>query len=355
MPDGRAKVRAMRCLVTGGAGYIGSHVVLHLLEAGHEVVVLDDFRTGHPEALRRVQELTGRPTLLVRGDVADARVVARAAAGVDVVFHLAASKAVGESMVRPEAYFQNNLAGMTGLLEGMVRAGVKRVVFSSSAAVYGSHARIPISEDSALRPDSPYGLSKAQGEQMLAWMARSRGWSAVSLRYFNPVGAHASGRIGEHAPHPTGLVPRVLAALLGQRPGFTVFGTDYDTPDGTCIRDLVSVEDLARAHLAALPLLREPGHAAYNVGTGLGHSVLEVVEAAQELTGIDLPVMTGPRREGDMPVAVADPRRFREATGFEARDGLLDMIASAWRWVRANPHGYDTPRRRLGEAEPLFA
>lgn len=330
----------MRVLVTGGAGYIGSHLVLELLLAGHEVVVVDDLSNGHPQALVRVAELAGRPATLVQGDVADVSLMNQALRCVEVVFHLAAFKAVGESMAAPERYFRNNLGGLAGLLQAMRQAGVARIVYSSTAAVYAPHAPMPLREDSLVEPDSPYGWTKAQGEQMLSWMARRHGWSAVSLRYFNPVGAHASGRIGEDAAAPSNLVPRVLMALTGHLPALTVFGSDYDTPDGTCLRDYIHVGDLARAHLVAMAALERPGHRVYNVGTGRPHSVREVVAACARVAGRPVPLEEGARRAGDMPVAVADPSRFRQELGFQATRGLDEMVASAWRWWTENPRGY---------------
>lgn len=331
----------MQILVTGGAGYIGSHLVLDLLQAGHEVRVLDDLRAGHALALDRVAELAGRRAELVVADVADVAAVVRALDGVDLVFHLAGSKAVGESMAAPERYFHNNLGGMAGLLQAMRQVGATRLVYSSSAAVYSPRAAMPLSEDSPLDPQNPYALTKAQGEQMLAWMAARCGWSVVSLRYFNPVGAHPSGRIGESAQEPTNLVPRVLQALLGAIPHLTVYGDDYDTPDGTCLRDYIHVLDLSRAHLAAMGALERPGHHVYNVGTGRPWSVRQVIDACARVAGRPVPVLDGPRRAGDLPVAVADPGRFERDLGFRAQRGLDEMVETAWRWATDHPRGYD--------------
>lgn len=330
----------MHFLVTGGAGYIGSHLVLELLDAGHQVVVVDDLSSGHVQALQRVQELSGHSLRLLRGDVGDVDLMVSALADVDAVFHLAADKAVGESVRRPGRYFRNNLGGMAGLLEAMEQVGVSRIVYSSTAAVYSPSAPMPLSEQSLVAPASPYGLTKIQGEQMLHWMAQSHGWAAVSLRYFNPVGAHASARIGESNRAPSNLVPRVLMAITGDLPGLTIFGTDYDTPDGTCLRDYVHVCDLAAAHLVALEALEQPGHRVYNLGTGSPHSVREVIDACQAASGRPVPVQLGPRREGDMPVAVADASRFQRDFGFRAQRSLDDMVASAWAWWQAQPQGY---------------
>ena len=330
----------MRILATGGAGYIGTHVVLDLLEAGHDVVVVDDFSTGQRQAIARAQELAGRRCAVVEADIADGPRMTAALEGVDAVIHFAAYKRVGESMEAPEDYFRNNLGGMTSLLSSMVAAGVDRLVYSSSAAVYGTQTVLPIGEEAAGRPDSPYGLTKWHGEQLLDWMARQRGWACTSLRYFNPVGAHTSGHIGEPLANGANLFPVVLGAYAGDRT-LTVFGTDYDTPDGTCLRDYIHVCDLSRAHLAALDLTA-PGHRAFNVGTGRPHSVREVLDAFERHTGQPVPHSDGPRRPGDVPAAAADPSRFRAATGFTADRDLDEMVASAWRWFQQNPRGYDT-------------
>ncbi|RME21498.1 MAG: UDP-glucose 4-epimerase GalE [Deltaproteobacteria bacterium] len=330
----------MRALITGGAGYIGSHLLLTLLEAGHDVVVVDDFSNGHAEAVRRAQALAGRRCDLHEADIADEARMRKALEGVDVVFHLAAFKSVDESVARPARYFRNNLGGLAALIHAMEAQGVRRIVYSSTAAVYSPTAEIPLAEDAPTAPASPYGWTKLQGESMLETMARHAGWSAVSLRYFNPVGAHPSGRIGEHGRKPANLFPRVLMALTGDLPAVTIFGTDYDTDDGTCLRDYIHVCDLARAHVLALAAIERPGHAVYNVGTGRPYSVREVIAACGRAAGRPVPVVEGPRRAGDMPVCVADPRRFREATGFAAEHDLDDMVASAWRWWRGNPGGY---------------
>lgn len=330
----------MKILATGGAGYIGSHVVLALLEAGHSAVVVDDFSTGSPEALERVQSLAGRRCELYEGDISDGVLLEQALIGVDAVIHFAAFKAVGESMEAPERYFRNNLGGMATLLERMVEAGVDRIVYSSSAAVYGSQELQPIPEDAPLRPDSPYGMSKLHGEQMLEWMVQRRGWRATSLRYFNPVGAHGSGRIGEPIEGGSNLFPRILEAYADPSRALTVFGTDYSTPDGTCLRDYIHVVDLARAHLLALESQTSPAHRIYNVGTGRPLSVREVLEAFQAVTGERVPHADGPRRPGDVMACSAESARFAEQAGFEAALGLEEMVRSAWRWALENPRGY---------------
>jgi UDP-glucose 4-epimerase len=336
----------MRILVMGGAGYIGTHLVVELLLAGHDVVVVDDFSSGHREALRRAEELGGAETALFEGDIADRALMAEALRGIDVVIHLAAYKQVGESMMRPEKYFANNLAGTSALIESMQAAGVTRIVYSSSAAVYGTQDDQPISEDAPLRPDSPYGLTKAQGEQLLHFMSQCRGWSAVSLRYFNPVGAHASGRIGEPLEYAASLVPRALMAIDDPRRALTVFGTDYKTPDGTALRDYIHVCDLAMAHLAAMATMRPGTHNVFNVGTGIATSVREVLDACERATGHVVPHVDGARRPGDIPVTCADTTRFEQAVAFRARRTLDEMVSSAWRWHLQNPGGYEAAERR---------
>lgn len=323
----------MRILITGGAGYIGTHLVVAMLESGHDVVVLDNLSTGNLETLARAERLAGRRVDYHHGDVADASAVAHALDGVEVVFHLAGSKQVAESVSNPAMYLRNNVGGMSVLLEQMDREGVRRIVFSSSAAVYGSQSVMPLSETAVLQPSSPYGRSKWMGEQLLGELATHRGWSAVSLRYFNPVGAHPSGILGEPLERAMSLVPRALQALLDPRRRLTVFGSDYDTPDGTCLRDYIHVCDLSRAHIAAMGALQSPGHHIYNVGTGHPYSVREVLDACAVAAGRPVPAVDGARRPGDIPMAAADCRRFQREHGFKAQHDLQEMVDSAWRWA----------------------
>ncbi len=331
----------MRVLVTGGAGYIGAHVVVDLLSAGHEVIVVDDLSTGFEEAVRRAQELAGRSCTFIRADIGDLPTMQTALRGVDAVLHFAAFKMVGESMEAPERYFHNNLGGMATLLRAMQDAGVHRIVYSSSAAVYGTQpGQGAIPESAHLVPDSPYGTTKVQGEQLLAWMVQRRAWSAVSLRYFNPVGAHPSGHIGQPPDDAASLLPRALQAITDPRARLAIYGSDYPTPDGTCLRDYIHVCDLSRAHLVALGALDRSEHSIFNVGTGHAHSVREVIAACERVTGLPLPCDDAPRRAGDVPVSVADPTRFREVMGFEAKRSLDEMVASAWRWSCEHPRGY---------------
>jgi UDP-glucose 4-epimerase len=330
----------MRLLLTGGAGYIGAHLVVELLAAGHDLVVVDDLSAGFERAVRRAEALAGRRCDFVKGNIGDRAVVDPLLARVDAVIHLAAFKLVGESMDAPGRYFRNNTGALATLLEAMDDAGVRKIVYSSSAAVYGTPRSVPLREGAALSPENPYGLSKVQGEQMVDWMARLKGWSAISLRYFNPVGAHESGRIGQPSEGASALVPRALMAVAGRAPELTVFGNDWPTPDGTCLRDYIHVDDLARAHELALAKLGNEGHSIFNVGTGRPHSVREVLDSCLRVVGRPVPAVDGPRRQGDVAVSCADPSAFQAATGFRAAKGLDAMVASAWRWVRDNPRDY---------------
>jgi len=334
----------MRVLVTGGAGYVGSVSVEALVDAGHDVVVLDDLSTGHRDAV-----VAG--ARLVEGSYADRRSLAAllAATPVDAVLHCAARSLVGESIAEPALYYRENVAGGVTLLEALREAGVRRVVFSSTAAVYGEPVEIPIREDAALAPVNPYGETKRTFEGALRWYAGAYGFRSVSLRYFNVAGA--SGRNGEVHDPETHLIPNVLRAVEG-RGEVTVFGTDYPTPDGTCLRDYIHVLDLARAHLLALEATAPgdgrtsgPGGGAtalaLNLGNGGGYSVREIVAAVEVATGAPVPHRAGPRRAGDPPVLVADATRAGEVLGWMPRHrDLVEIVASAWTWRRAHPDGY---------------
>lgn len=322
----------MRTLVTGGAGYIGSVTAKHLLDRGHEVVVLDDLSTGHRSAVPEGAEL-------VVGRVQDAPALERSLAGVDAVVHFASLSLVGQSMEEPRLYFRENLGSALSLLEGMHAAGVGRLVFSSSAAVYGSPATEVIDEDTPLAPVNPYGHTKVMIETVLGEEARATGLSAISLRYFNACGA--DGPRGEDHRPETHLVPRLCEHLLGRLPDFSVYGGDHPTPDGTAVRDYVHVLDLARAHALALEALDEPRMEAINLGTGQGASVLEVLEAAGRVAGKKLQAPTGARRAGDPPRLVASRERARQRLGWEPEASDLDRIlADAHRWHREHPEGY---------------
>ncbi len=322
----------MRLLVVGGAGYIGSVTAEVLLARGHEVAILDALTTGHRAAVP-----TG--TAFVQGDLGDAHALAAIFRGAhfDGVLHFAAHSIVPDSMDQPGLYFANNVAGVVILVNTMLEHGVRRLVFSSSAAVYGEPDLVPIPEDAPVRPDSPYGESKAIVERMLAWYAASAGLQYAALRYFNAAGA--SERLGEDHQPETHLIPLALQSALGQREGLTVFGTDYCTPDGTAVRDYVHVLDLAEAHARAIERLDE-GNLLCNLGNEVGYSVRQVLDTVQAATGRGLTITQGPRRPGDAPITVADTARARAALGWQPRYGLREMVESAWRWRLAHPNGY---------------
>ena len=336
---------APKVLVTGGAGYIGSHAVLELLAAGYPVVVLDNLSNASPESLLRVAQIAGKPAPLVVGDVRDEGLVRdllareRCAA----VLHFAGLKAVGESVEQPLAYYENNVAGTTTLLRCLGDAGVRAFVFSSSATVYGDPSEVPVPVGAPIAPGNPYGRTKAMIEEILGDLAAADpSWSIAILRYFNPVGAHPSGRIGEDPRGtPNNLMPYVSQVAVGRRAELSVFGGDYPTPDGTGVRDYIHVVDLARGHVAALArVLAHPGAFTVNLGTGRGNSVLEIVRAFEAASGRAVPYRIVARRPGDIAQCYADPRSARELLGWEAVLGLGEMCADAWRWQSSNPQGY---------------
>jgi len=326
----------MNVLLTGGAGYIGSHVARALAAVGHGCVVLDDLSNGHAQAIAGVP--------LVVGDVGDSSTVEKVLHEhrIEAVIHLAAFIEVGQSVREPGRFFRNNTLNGLVLLEAMRQAGVSRLVFSSTAAVYGIPPVVPIHEESPLCPINPYGASKLCVEYMLQAYAAAHGMGFVSLRYFNVAGAHPDGDIGEaHSPE-THLVPLVLQVALGQREGVTIFGDDYDTPDGTCIRDYIHVCDLADAHALAVAAA-EPGLVkVYNLGNGEGFSVRQVVQAAREVTGHSIPTSPGPRRAGDPARLVAQSLRAKRELGWSPKlPHLTDIIHHAWTWHRTHPRGYE--------------
>ncbi|WP_426955038.1 UDP-glucose 4-epimerase GalE [Muricoccus radiodurans] len=329
-----------RYLVTGGAGYVGSHTVLALLERGDEVVVLDDLRQGHRAAVPEEAEL-------VEIDLADRdRVRAVLQAGrFDGIFHFAALSLVAESMREPLRYMAENVGNTLWLAEAAVRAGCRRLVLSSTAALFGVPERIPIDEESRLGPVSPYGESKLMAERGLEWAVRLHGLRFASLRYFNAAGADPGGRLGEDHDPETHLIPNAINAALGLGPPLVIFGTDYDTPDGTAIRDYVHVTDLADAHLRVMGRLGMEASCRYNVGSGMGHSVREIVAAVERVSGAPVPLVEGPRRPGDPPVLVASNARLRRDTGWRPHHGELDrIVGTAFAWRRAHPTGF--PRIR---------
>ena len=336
-------------LVTGGAGYIGSHTCVELLNAGHEVTVFDNFCNSQPEALARVERITGKKPMMLRGDIRDraALVAALRQSGASAVIHFAGLKAVGESVQHPLAYYDNYVVGTVRLLEAMTECNVKTLVFSSSATVYGDPQRLPLTEDHPLSCTNPYGQTKLVIENMLRDVFRSDPtWRLGILRYFNPVGAHDSGLIGEDPQGtPNNLLPFVAQVAVGRREFLNVWGDDYDTPDGTGVRDYIHVVDLALGHLKALERLKkEPECLTVNLGTGVGYSVLEMVRAFEQASGKAVPYKVAPRRDGDIAACYADPAQALAMLGWRAERGLQTMCADAWRWQSHNPNGY-TPVR----------
>jgi UDP-glucose 4-epimerase len=332
-------------LVTGGAGYIGSHTVLALLESGHEVVVLDNLCNASRESLYRVQQLTGRKLTFLEGDVRDRARLDRLFMehAVYAVIHFAGLKAVAESSHQPLAYFANNVAGTLTLCQSMQAAGVQRLIFSSSATVYGVDAPVPYCEDIPRgQPSSPYGASKAMVEQVLEDLCRAdTAWSVAMLRYFNPIGAHESGEIGEDPRGiPNNLMPYISQVAAGRRDYLSIFGNDYPTQDGTCERDYLHVMDLAEGHVKALESLSYPGAKHYNLGTGTAVSVLEMVERFSAVNAVSVPYRFEQRRLGDLPAFWADPAKAQQELGWQAWRSLDSMLRDAWNWQKKNKYGY---------------
>ncbi len=344
----------MSILITGGAGYIGSHTCVELLNAGYEIVVIDNFSNSKPESLKRVSELTGRSFSFYKADLLDREMLESVFTQhpIEAVIHFAGLKAVGESVSNPLQYYRNNVAGTITLCSVMEQFGVKRMVFSSSATVYGMPEKVPISENFPLSATSPYGRSKLMIEEILRDLHCSdTKWSIAILRYFNPIGAHESGRIGE-APNgvPNNLMPYITQVAAGKLRKLKVFGNDYNTPDGTGVRDYIHVVDLAKGHLKALEkILSSSGVEAYNLGTGRGCSVMEMIAAFTEASGIELPFTIEGRRPGDVGACFADPTKAKTELGWTAHKGIAEMCGDAWRWQKNNPNGYEEEE----EAIPL--
>jgi len=336
----------MKILVTGGAGYIGSHTCLELLQAGYEVVVIDNLSNSKEESLRRVQALAGKSLGFHQADLLDRAALNAVFAdeGIDAVIHFAGLKAVGESVASPLKYYHNNITGTLALCEVMKKHGVRNLVFSSSATVYGDPHKVPITEDFPLGPTNPYGRTKWMIEEILRDLHQADdAWNIALLRYFNPVGAHISGRIGEDPNGiPNNLVPFIAQVAVGKLPELRVFGDDYPTGDGTGVRDYIHVVDLALGHLKALDkLASNPGVVTYNLGTGQGYSVLEVVSAFEKACGKRIPYQVVMRRPGDIASCYADPATAKTALGWSAERGIDEMCADVWRWQSSNPNGYE--------------
>ena len=336
----------MKILVTGGAGYIGSHTCVELLQDGYEVIVVDNLCNSNPKSLERVQELTGKTLTFYEADVRDEAAMRKIFAEneIDCVIHFAGLKAVGESVSQPWRYYDNNLNSTLTLAKVMGEAGVKKLIFSSSATVYSSDNEMPLNENSRTgNCTNPYGWTKYMTEQILQGMAYAdESWSIVLLRYFNPIGAHISGRIGEDPRGiPNNLMPYITQVAVGRREFLGVFGNDYDTHDGTGVRDYIHVVDLARGHVAAIQYtMAHDGCEVFNLGTGTGYSVLDMVHAFREVNGVDVPYKITDRRPGDLATCYADPSKSREKLGWQAQKDLQDMCRDSWRWQKENPLGY---------------
>lgn len=333
-------------LVTGGAGYIGSHTCIALLAADYEVVVLDNLSNSSPEALQRVQKIAGKSLQFIEGDIRDSQVLDQIFAehAIDAVIHFAGLKAVGESQQIPLTYFDHNISGSINLVQAMQRAGVFRLVFSSSATVYGDAHPSPLNENMpTAMPNNNYGYTKLVVEQMLEKLAASdERWSFALLRYFNPVGAHPTGHIGEDPQGiPNNLMPYITQVAVGKREKLSIFGNDYDTPDGTGVRDYIHVVDLANAHVCALKnRLQQQGCRAWNIGTGRGISVLEIKNSFEQINGVTIAFEFAPRRAGDIATCFADNTRAVAELGWQPQYQLEDMLKHSWNWQKQNPQGY---------------
>ena len=330
-----------KILVTGGAGYIGSHTSLVLLEKGYEVVVIDNLCNSSIESLERVKKLTGKNITFYDTDLLNCKELEKTLSkekDIFAVIHFAALKAVGESVEKPLLYYENNISGTLNLLKVMLKNGLSKIVFSSSATVYGNAKTCPVTESAPVQPTNPYGQTKLMMEEILRDCAKANNWDVTLLRYFNPVGAHPSGEIGEDPEYPNNLLPFIQQVAAGIRPEVTVFGNDYDTPDGTGVRDYIHVMDLAEAHVAAIENMDKVQ--TFNIGTGRGYSVLEMVEAFRKISGRSVPVKIGNRREGDVAILTADPELARKKLKWQARFGLNEMVRDAWNWQSKNPSGF---------------
>lgn len=337
----------MKILVTGGAGYIGSHTVVELQNAGYEAVVVDNLSNSSEKVLQRVEKLTGKAVPFYKADILDRAALEKifAAEKPDAVIHFAGLKAVGESVQKPWEYYENNIAGTLTLVDVMRQNGVKNLIFSSSATVYGDPAFVPITEECPKgQCTNPYGWTKSMLEQILSDIQKADPeWNVILLRYFNPIGAHKSGTMGENPNGiPNNLMPYITQVAVGKLPELGVFGNDYDTHDGTGVRDYIHVVDLAQGHVKALKKIEEnAGLRIYNLGTGVGYSVLDIVKNFQEATGVEIPYSIKPRRDGDIAACYADAGLAKEELGWEAKYGIREMCEDSWRWQKNNPNGYE--------------
>ena len=332
-------------LVTGGCGYIGSHTVLELLKKNYQVVVVDNFSNSSFESLRRVQKITGKEVIFYEADIRDRDALERifSAHRLDAVIHFAAFKAVGESCKLPLKYYENNINGTVTLLQVMEKYAVKKIIFSSSATVYGDPEKLPLDENCRLSTTNPYGSTKLMMENIMQDVQKAdKSWNIILLRYFNPVGAHESGLIGEDPKGiPNNLMPYVAQVASGKLERINVFGNDYDTPDGTGVRDYIHVVDLALGHVAAIERCNHSGVHIYNLGTGHGYSVMQMISAFEKACGKTLPYQICPRRDGDIASCYACPDKAKKELGWEAKFGIEEMCASQWKWQSGNPKGYE--------------
>lgn len=336
----------MAILVTGGAGYIGSHTVIELQNAGYDVVVMDNLNNSSEVALERVQEITGKPLTFYKADILDREATEEifSKEKIEAVIHFAGLKAVGESVQKPWEYYNNNITGTLVLLDVMRKHNVKNIIFSSSATVYGEPEKVPVTEETPKGScTNPYGWTKSMLEQILTDIQKADpSWNVILLRYFNPIGAHKSGKIGENPNGiPNNLMPYITQVAVGKLPKLGVFGNDYPTPDGTCIRDYIHVLDLATGHVKALERLKKnAGLDIYNLGTGIGYSVLDVIHNFEAATGITIPFEFKPRRAGDIPVNYSNADKAWKELGWKAQYGIKEMCEDSWRWQSSNPNGY---------------
>lgn len=336
----------MSILVTGGAGYIGSHTVVELQNAGYDVVVIDNLSNSSRESLKRVEKITGKPVRFYKADILDCNALEEIfeEESIDSCIHFAGLKAVGESVSKPWEYYENNIAGTLNLIDVMRKHDIKNIVFSSSATVYGTPAFVPITEDCPkVSCTNPYGWTKSMLEQIFMDIQKADPeWNVIILRYFNPIGAHKSGTIGENPNGiPNNLMPYITQVAIGRLKELGIFGNDYDTPDGTGVRDYIHVVDLANGHVKAIEKINQnPGLCIYNLGTGIGYSVLDIVKNFEEVSGIKIPYIIKPRRVGDIATCYANPAKAKKELGWTAKYGIREMCEDSWRWQKQNPEGY---------------